>query len=511
MSTEAPPRKRKRKPTTNSGKKKKPVINTELSGNQKMELISNVLETRRNLMSSMDTTHDINKECGYPVVLSIEDHQAFYDREGLAARIVDVLPEESFALPPEIAENESETETAFEKRLAELEKAHNLNHYLQRIDKLSGVGRFGVLLIGYDDGLELSEPIESVVNQKHPGGEHEILFLKPIPESSVNIADYETDVSNPRFGKPLTYNIDFVEFAPTFKGQEAVSTSSTKSVHWSRVHHVADNRGSSDILGTPRLEKTYNRVFDIRKILSGSGEMFWKGAFPGLAFEMDSDVDPASIDIEGMKEEIEKYDSGMQRYLKLLGIKVNSLAPQVADPSSHIKVNLEVIAISVGCPMRILFGSEQAKLASTQDMLTWNRRIGRRQSDYLSTMLIRPFIQQLIYMGVLPEADFKITWPDLNTTDDKTRAEIALLQATAMGEYVMKGGNNIMAELEFFTEVMGMDSDLALAVLKATADAMDNREPEEDAEGLTDDVRPSTAPKKDKKKTKKTKKEAGNE
>ena len=64
----------------------------------------------------------------------------------------------------------------------------------------------------------------------------------------------------------------------------------TADVHWTRILHVADNRKTSEIFGMPRLHVVYNNVLEIKKITGSSGEMFYKGAYPGYAIEAVDDV-----------------------------------------------------------------------------------------------------------------------------------------------------------------------------------------------------------------------------
>jgi hypothetical protein len=213
----------------------------------------------------------------------------------------------------------------------------------------------------------------------------------------------------------------------------------------------------SEVYGTPRMKSVYNRLLDVRKILGGSAEMFWRGAFPGLSFEIDGDTD-TELDTDSLKDTIESYVQGLSRYLALQGTSVKSLAPQVASPSNHLDVQLQSIAISLAIPKRILFGSEQAELASSQDSKTWNRRVMQRQNGYLSQMIIRPFIDRLIALGVLPEpTEYMIDWPDLNSMSDMERAEVGDKWAQALSKYVAGDIVQMVPASQFLSIFCGMD------------------------------------------------------
>ncbi len=217
----------------------------------------------------LNPDRDINFACGYPDSITMDDYKSIYEREGLGAKVVNFLPGESWSMPPKIFENEKGDETEFEKQWSVVQKDSNLFHYLQRIDSLSGIGEFGILLLGIDDGKELNLPVDGInekTGEKVEGKrERKLLYLKPFSQSVVKIKTKETDVTSPRYGFPVVYTIDFADETSDS------ATIRTKEVHWTRVIHVADNRDTSEILGIPRMRNVFNRLLDVMKILSGSG------------------------------------------------------------------------------------------------------------------------------------------------------------------------------------------------------------------------------------------------
>src|SRR5207245_991863 len=110
----------------------------------------------------------------------------------------------------------------------------------------------------------------------------------------------------------------------------------SREVHWTRVTHVADNLKMSPIYGVPRMQQVWNRLYDLRKIYSSSGEAYWKGAFPGLAFETRPEVEDQGPlpdeDVKKLKESILDYQSGQQKSLILAGMSVKTLPPGIVAP-----------------------------------------------------------------------------------------------------------------------------------------------------------------------------------
>jgi len=439
------------------------------------EVLTAMLFSRASLFGIIDPKgRDINKECGYPDHVTIEQLRQLYEREGPATRVVQVLPSETWSVNPELYEVEDATKTPFELAWDELQLKFNIWSYLHRVDELSGIGHYGVLLLGVDDNKDLSEPIDTIDErgeQVANGKKYNLIFLRAFDEYLVRVDSYQSDPTNPRFGQPLLYDIQFADpGAVSGTNSTTLVDTTRKKVHWSRIIHVADNRKSSEVFGVPRMLPVLNRIYDLRKVLGGSSEMLWKGGFPGYSFETTPEVNAGDLDIDtaSLKKQIEAYQNGLQRYLALQGVSAKSLAPQVADPSNHIEQNLRIIAMTLGVPLRIFLGSEAAHLASTQDTGTWNRRLGQRQEIYVTPMIIRPTVDRLMMIGVLPKVkQYFVSWKDLNTLTESEKADISLKRSQALLAYISSGSEVAIPPLEFWTNIMGMTLDQAVSIVEA--------------------------------------------
>lgn len=422
-------------------------------------LTTNVSLMRSDLVRQLfDPRRNIDKEAGYPDNITREMYRKMYDREGVAKRIVHFWPEESWSLDPVIFETEDPKMTAWEEALDGLLKEHNIFHYLERLDIMSGIGRFGVLLLGINDGLELKEPIEGVGDDGKAIGsppERELLYLRVLSEDAVDVSTWESNNQSPRYGKPVLYNVMLTEYDGTTGG---VSSERTEAIHWTRIIHCADNLQMSDTLGDSRMLVVWNRLLDHQKVMGGSGEMFWKGAFPGLSVETLPDMPDVDLDEVSLRGQLSNYFNGLQRYLALTGVTVKSLSPQLASPKDHREVIMEDIAFSMNVPKRKLFGSEQAQLASSQDARTWNGRVKRRNEKHVTPCIVRPFIDRCMAVGLLPIIEeYEVEWPDLNTQTDQEKAEVGGKRTESLAKYVQAGCEAIIAPEDFFTLIMEMD------------------------------------------------------
>lgn len=141
------------------------------------ELVGNVLCSRNELFQQLSGRRlDIDGECDYPTFANIELYRTLYDRDPIARRVVEVLPKESWQMSPLVYEDESaEQSTPFEEAWDNLGKqlaGHMSWHkdeigsmvweYLLRADIQSGIGTFGGILLGIDDGRNLQDPVDGV-------------------------------------------------------------------------------------------------------------------------------------------------------------------------------------------------------------------------------------------------------------------------------------------------------------------------------------------------------------
>ena len=469
--------------------KKKPVQQDKIMRtviNELRTMTDNVAMTRAMMVRSLIETvgnHDIYKECGYPTEISAEDYKKMYERQGIATRVVSIYPSESWTVQPWVFETqklEDEEQTEFETAWTDLYEKLGLYEKLNRLDEVSGIGHYGVLLLGFNDGRDLKEPVQGIMgksgkpSKKGPASDAELLYVMPFDEASAPIKKFDTDQSSPRYGLPVSYNIQISDPKTSPLGGAPVDAKQVE-VHWTRVIHVADNCKSSEVYGTPRMRTVFNRLVDIEKILGSSAEMFWKGGFPGISFEVPPDVSGSGQvqlspeDKAELKEEIEKYMSSLKRYLSLVGVTAKQLSVEIADkPMDHLNVQILAICIAIEVPQRVFSGTEEAKLASVQDAVAWNKRVQRRQNLHVTPKIIRPLIERLQLTGVLPQTEkFFVEWPDIYSISDLDRAESAAKMVTAIAQYVTSEAKTFIPPLQFLTWVWDFDPAEAKEILDA--------------------------------------------
>lgn len=424
-------------------------------------MVYNEMVGRAALMSQMGMLgdKDIDKECGYPTEISASEYDTMYRREGIAKRVNDIYPDECWSDDPTVSEKDDAEETEFDRQFKDIRDQFNLWEVLNRLDRMSGIGQYGVLVFGTSDAKDLTQPAEGVAqlwDPTHEGpiksnGDNKLLYLRVYREAEVRMKDWEQNQNHPRYGWPTMYDIDM---------RSPTGGKGTVPVHWSRVLHVCDDRLSSEVFGSPRQESVFNRLLDIRKLLGGSAEMFWKGAFPGFAFETNPDITAGdTYDEEKMHVEFDKLAQGLRRYIAMAGVQTKSLAPQVADPEGHLMSQIKAVCIAKGIPLRKFIGAEAGQLASGEESRDWNRRIKHRQNRHVTPAIIRPTVNMMIALGILPSVaePIHVGWPDLNAPSDKERNENAKLIVDAIGTYISKNLETVMGKREFLIDVMNFE------------------------------------------------------
>jgi phage-related protein (TIGR01555 family) len=407
-----------------------------LSGKQ-IQTLTSMVVARANLAAQLGQQYggdrDIYQALGYKTTLNYADYWAQYTRQDIAKAIIDRPVRATWQGQLELIESEDAEKTVFEKAWYDLNRRLKLRSLLARVDRLTGIGRYGVLLLGLDDVNENMDFLKPVSQS----GTRKLLYVKPFGENTAKIDTYVTDPSNPRYGTPLVYSVEVADVAS--------GSSSVVRVHYSRMLHILEDHLESDVMGVPKLEAVFNRLQDLEKLVGGDAEMFWRGARPGYQGNVDKDYTMTQTTKDDLKEQIDEYENGLRRILINEGIDLKALAQQIADPTGHVDIQIQMISAVTGIPKRILTGSERGELASTQDSGEWKTYVQGRREDHAEPHIIHPFVDRLIELKILPKpesGDYKVDWLDLFSVSEKERVEIGKSRANAIREYT----TNPMAE-----------------------------------------------------------------
>lgn len=384
---------------------------------------------------------------GYPETLGVQDFIERYERGGVAGRVVDVLPDGTWRGEMYLEEVEDlEKETDFELAWKDMEKRLAIRQRFHQTDVLSRLSTYSVLLLGTADGD---------FNHELPKGTpDQLLYLQPYlgagsptsmatrgsaqgvgAEADVTIAEFDVDPKSPRFALPLYY---------TLRRPDIVSVDVfQKPIHWSRVIHVAEGTLRDDIFGRPALQRIWNHLEDLDKVVGGGSEAFWLRSNAGIHLNVDPTMQMTASGQEELKklaEQAEEYQHQLTRMIRTRGVEVNQLGSDVANFQSPADVLITLIAGSCGIPKRLLVGSERGELASTQDRENFRDLISGRQTNFAAPKIVRPFVDRLIEYGYLPTPkEYKVVWPTIEVMSETEKSQGASGWASvnsAMGKTV---------------------------------------------------------------------------
>lgn len=410
-------------------------------------------ETLKRTRASLDAA------LGYIDRLTYADYAAEYARNALAAAVINRPVLDCWIAWPTVYETK-EGDTAFELAWEAMQQRLMVWSRLARVDRLASVGEYAVLVVGTTNGgKNMSQP---------PGRGGDLAYLGIYDQAHARIVDTDADPESPRYGMPTSYGItttNYVGGKP--QTQEQI-------VHWGRVIHIVEGALSSDLFGVPRLRVIYNRLMSSEMLSGGAAEMFFRGAFPGLVLRATGDTRLSVDEVKAIRDHMSTYTTNLDRVVLLEGLDLVALSPQVSSPAEHDDVITRHIAAAADIPQRILLGSERGQLASDQDERAWANTIAARRLQYIEPMLIRPLIDRLIDLAVLPRptVGYNVSWVPYAQMSPTEQAEVGLRHANALATYVSAPGiEDLMPPDMFLRREIGLsDADVALA-LKATEDA----------------------------------------
>lgn len=384
---------------------------------------------------------DLYDTFGYTPEVTYEAMLARYKRQDIVSRIVNAYPDAVWTRPPEIIDND-----ALGDGLMRLNQQVGLYHYINRADRLAGIGKYSVLLLGFDD-VSRTEDMEKPVRgsellevrglRRTPLQPVNLVYLQAYGYGAAKVREYEDNVASPWFGLPRIYELS-VKVGETgadggmdARGVDGVGKFKKVRVHRSRVLHLADCVVDNEVEGYPILERVFNRLDDLEKVVGGASEIFWLSGRKGMQIDVDKDTQFTSKDAENLRKEIDEYVHELSRVIRTRGVNVKELGGHSINPGPVFNVIMSVISVTTGIPQRIFIGSEQGKLASEQDRANWAIRIDERRVLYAEPMIFRPLISRLQSFGVLPEGSYGLQWPEAFRLSPLERAQTAAQQARA--------------------------------------------------------------------------------
>lgn len=385
------------------------------------------------------STERVWRNCQYPDRVTFDQYFRMYSRNNVAARVIETFPDYTWGAVPFVSDEAGE-KSRFSKAVTQLLTmqfklqdgvSQSLLTSMKQLDVLGGIGGEALLVFGFSDKGKIGDPVVR-------GRETTIEWIKLLHNGQFEIEKREEDANLPTFGDVILYRTK--AFTATDDLNFSCQIAPGKSIHASRCVHFKETNGLS--YGTSRIQKCYNQLLDITKLSGASAEVYWLGAFSGLAVETDPLAQLDDDAYARMKEEIAKYFDGLERSLIMEGAVAKLLYPAIVSPKDHFDLQITMISIATGIPRRFLTGAEAAKLASQQDTLNWDTRVTSRREMFAGPKVVMPVVQRCIDAGVLPKPSggtVLVSWPRSQSLALNERADASRNMTAAWLSYFSSG------------------------------------------------------------------------
>ncbi|MCY4028130.1 MAG: hypothetical protein OXH75_17680 [Acidobacteria bacterium] len=288
----------------------------------------------------------LHKELKYPDRISPGDLRRVYDRNGLAAALVNARVEASWGDADAITVDGEEDD-----RLTTIATENNLFDAMLRADLRSEITTWGLFIPG-----ETGEPAVWGADE-------------------VEIDDTDDD------GLPSRYRV----------GKDERRVSAEECVH------VVDPRFSASVVaGNPRLLGAYNRLLDLERVLGGGSYATFQRAFPRLLFAL-PDGDFTDAEKKKLKEQIEEFGEAVRKALTLDGgatmQSVDVAVPQLSGTARELLVN---VVAGFNVPLTEVTGEALVAHSASINLTSWHARMNRRRTRVLLPRVLRPCLFKLL-------------------------------------------------------------------------------------------------------------------
>ena len=126
---------------------------TEQEHREHLNVLASVLVDRLQYGARLGESYGHDRKLydtlGWPRALSFDDYYGRYSRQDIAGKIVDLPADATWREGFELADNDDpDSETPFEKAWKDLDKRLRLGSWLQRLDRICGIGEYAVMYLG---------------------------------------------------------------------------------------------------------------------------------------------------------------------------------------------------------------------------------------------------------------------------------------------------------------------------------------------------------------------------
>lgn len=337
-----------------------------------------------------------------------------YQRNPFAYAVVEQLVEATWAAPPEIGDGEGSVDGALESFVNEHLDDVEFWRAVETVDRRSLIAgdAAGILVIG-DDEDDLAQPVGNLSGM---GGIEAIRGVTPAWKESLTPGGLDAD------GRVEVWNY-------------ATSSGRNIRIHADRVFWFSEARSAN---GTGPIKRCYDVLFDIRKLLGSTAELWWRKAaakvflklYPDQsADEMNNDRvgnAPGSTAAARLVGMVKASNRGITPVISAQMVEdAKLLEPASGNSDPDFMTHVKALSAGSGVPLRRLLGNEEGKLAGDQDEDIWADRIASRRRRVVEPA-IRDLLKRFAEWGILPSGRrFAVVWESVKEERTKEQADKA--------------------------------------------------------------------------------------
>jgi hypothetical protein len=413
-------------------------------------LINSINDTRSRIAQAIsggydfaDTLHNIYLDFGYPQNLSFFNFWNMYRRFGIAKNVVELPADTMWMRNPSIESENEQFEREFESLVDQL----SFWVRMKGVDTRQRIGRYGALFMRVRDGMTPDKPIDSL------NGISSIMQIVPLNEGQLQVLETDSDPMSERYGLPKMYHFNGGE-----AGNRNDQIANSFSIHPDRVIVISEDADNGGIYGMSSLEACYNSLMDLRKILGGGGEGFYKNAAQSIVFNL-QDGASAKANEALLNKFNEQYDefarNRFRRAMWTPGMDAKTLDSELRDPKEFFFNALYDVSAASKIPATILIGQQTGRLASSEDSRAFLSAMNSRAANF-GTDAIKAVLDWMIFRNVLPAADYSVEWPDLLALSQEEQLVNADLMS-AINEKQFRSGGVVPFDGEEIREAAGLE------------------------------------------------------
>lgn len=393
-----------------------------------------------------DTLHNIYLDFGYPGTLKFSNFWNMYRRFGIAKNVVELPVDTGWITPPTVTAS-----AQFLKEFEILNKRIGVWKRLKALDTRQRVGRYAGMFMRVRDGLTPDQPLDSQLN-----GESALTDMTPLYESQLEVIETDTNPNSDTFGEPI-----LLQYSQSVTGNRNEETRSTITIHASRIVFAAEDADDGTIYGIPALEPVYNSLMDLRKIIGGGGEGFYKNAAQNIVFDLKDGASAITYKdkLDDFNEQFDEFSRDrMRRSMWTPGMEAKTLESDLIGNKEFFEAALSDVSGGSKIPATIIIGKQTGRLASDEDSRHFLSTVMSRRENH-QTDVIRDVFDWCIEYGVLPSSDYELEWDDLLARSDSEKLEAADKMAS-INEKQFKSGGDVPFEGSEIRETAGFEEEI---------------------------------------------------